>query len=120
MNHSSTNFDELDVEDHISNQMKIINSDIRGEITRAVLGDDVANQLAEDFERNKAAGNTAEVVSDVLNSDALQNAIASLITRVVSSSAFQNACQTLLKVSANNESWRARVSLILSNKPSWC
>jgi hypothetical protein len=37
------------------------------------------------------------MIADVLQSDALQEAIASLITRVLESVQFQNACQTLLK-----------------------
>lgn len=46
---------------------------------------------------NKAVRNTVDVVSDILNSDALQRAISSLLSRVIESKQFQAACQQLLK-----------------------
>ncbi len=92
---SSTNeYNEVEVEDDIYNRIKDVSDEVRGEITRKILGKELAEMMEAE---HKTAGNTADVVADVLNSDALQNAIASLITRVVSSDQFQSACQTLLK-----------------------
>ena len=45
----------------------------------------------------RSIDNTVDMAADVLKSEALQEAIASLITRVLESKQFQEACQTLLK-----------------------
>lgn len=94
MRSSSHEYNEVEVEDDVYKQMQEVSAEVRGEITRSILGKELADMIEAE---HKAAGNTADVVADVLNSEALQNAIASLITRVVSSEQFQNACQTLLK-----------------------
>jgi hypothetical protein len=47
--------------------------------------------------RPKSVNNTVNMITDVLHSEALQSALASLITRVLDSEQFQQACQTLLK-----------------------
>lgn len=94
MKSSTRQYNELDPEDDIYLQMKEVSNEVRGEITRKILGKELSEMVEAE---NKAAGNTADVVADVLNSDALQNAIASLITRVVGSAQFQVACQTLIK-----------------------
>jgi len=94
MKGSKLQYNEVEVEDDIYNQMRDVSTEVRGEITKRVLGKELAEMVEAE---NKAAGNTADVVADVLNSEALQNAIASLITRVVGSVQFQSACQTLLK-----------------------
>ncbi len=94
-------YDELDVDDHVNREMRGVHREVRGEITRAVLGEEAAEQIkrSQEADPSNAAESTADLVSDVINSDALQSAITSLITRVVGSSQFQTACQTLLKVS---------------------
>ena len=94
MKASTREYDEVDPEDDMYLQMKEVSNEIRGEITRKIFGKDFAEMVEAE---NKAAGNTADIVADVLNSDALQNAIASLITRVLGSAQLQVACQTLLK-----------------------
>jgi hypothetical protein len=94
MRASKRDYDEVDPEDDIYLQMKDVSKEVKGEIIHHVLGKDIS-ELSE--AENKAAGNTADVVADVLNSEALQNAIASLITSVIGSAQFQSACQTLLK-----------------------
>ncbi len=94
MKSSKNEYSEVEVEDDIYNRIKDISDEVRGEITRKILGKELADMMEAE---RKTAVNTADVVADVLNSDALQNAIASLITRVISSEQFQNACQTLLK-----------------------
>ena len=94
MKQSNIQYNELDVEDDMYYRMKEVSAEVRGEITKRVLGKDI-DEMVED--QKKAAGNTADVVADVLNSEALQNAIVSLITRVIGSAQFQSVCQTLLK-----------------------
>lgn len=94
MRSSKHEYNEVEVEDDIYNRMKDVSDEVRGEITRKILGKELAEMMEAE---SQTAGNTADVVADVLNSEALQNAIASLITRVLSSEQFQNACQTLLK-----------------------
>jgi hypothetical protein len=86
-------YDEVEVEDDVYNRMNAISKEVRGEITKRILGKDISELEDEGM----ATNTTADVVADVLNSDALQNAIASLITRVISSAQFQSACQSLLK-----------------------
>lgn len=86
-------YDEIEVEDDVYNRMNVISKEVRGEITKRILGKDIS----ELDDEGMATNTTADVVADVLNSDALQNAIASLITRVISSAQFQSACQSLLK-----------------------
>lgn len=86
-------YDEIEVEDDVVNRMNVISKEVRGEITKRILGKDIS----ELDDEGMATNTTADVVADVLNSDALQNAIASLITRVISSAQFQSACQSLLK-----------------------
>ena len=89
---------DLDVEEDMYKQMKEVSTEVRGEITRTILGEEIADRVESGGGVDlKSAGNTADVVADVLNSEALQNAIASLITRVIGSTQFQSACQTLLK-----------------------
>eukprot|EP00979_Chaetoceros_neogracilis_P010027 scaffold2355_cov267-Chaetoceros_neogracile.AAC.1 len=94
MKKSSREYDEIDPEDDMYLQMKEVSHEIRGEIARKIFGKELTEMVDAE---NKAAGNTADVVADVLNSDALQNAIASLITRVLGSAQLQVACQALLK-----------------------
>lgn len=77
-------------------QMKDVSNEIDGEITKRLLGEELSQQLVEGGKK-KAVTNTVTLVSDVLNSDALQNAITNLIARVVGSVQFQSACQMLLK-----------------------
>jgi len=94
MKKSKRDYNEVDPEDDIYLQMKEVSKEVKGEIIHHVLGKDIS-EISES--ENKAAGNTADVVADVLNSEALQNAVVSLITRVIGSAQFQSACQTLLK-----------------------
>lgn len=94
MRSSGRDYNEIDPEDDFYMQMSDVSNEVRGEITRTLLGEELSDLVDAE---NKIAGNTADVVADVLNSEALQNAIASLITRVVSSNQFQSACQNLIK-----------------------
>lgn len=94
MRSSGRDYNEIDPEDDFYMQMSDVSNEVRGEITRTLLGEELSDLVDAE---NKIAGNTADVVADVLNSEALQNAIASLITRVVSSQQFQSACQNLIK-----------------------
>jgi hypothetical protein len=94
MKKSKRDYNEVDPEDDIYLRMKEVSKEVKGEIIHHVLGKDIS-EIAES--ENKAAVNTADVVADVLNSEALQNAVVSLITRVIGSAQFQSACQTLLK-----------------------
>lgn len=89
-------YNEIEVEDDGFQSMKDISSDIEGEITKRILGEELSQQLVEGGKK-KAVDNTVTLVSDVLNSEALQSAITTLITRVVGSEQFQTACQMLLK-----------------------
>lgn len=76
--------------------MKDVSKEIDGEISKRILGEEFQQQLVEGGKK-KAVYNTVTLVSDVLNSDALQNAVTNLIARVVGSVQFQSACQMLLK-----------------------
>ena len=73
-----------------------VSNEIDGEISKRILGEDFQQQIAEGGKK-KAVNNTATLVADVIQSDALQSAITNLITRLVSSTPFQSACQLLLK-----------------------
>lgn len=99
MKHSDSTYEEVEVDDAVRNAVSDIAKDIEGtDIDRAFGIERKPRSLSEEEEdESTAVGNTINVVSDVLNSEALQSAIASLVTRVVQSSQFQNACQTLLK-----------------------
>lgn len=90
---SPIKYDEIEVEDDLFHRVNALSKEVRGEITKRILGKDIS----ELDDEGMATSTTADVVADVLNSDALQNAVASLITRVVSSTQFQSACQTLLR-----------------------
>lgn len=94
MKKSKRDYSEVDPEDDVYLRMKEVSKEIKGEIIHHVLGKDIS-EMAES--ENKAAVNTADVVADVLHSEALQNAVVSLITRVIGSAQFQSACHTLLK-----------------------
>ncbi len=76
--------------------MQDVSKEIDGEISKRILGEEFQQQLVEGGKK-KAVYNTVTLVSDVLNSDALQNAVTNLIARVVGSVQFQSACQMLLK-----------------------
>mmetsp|Transcript_21860 Transcript_21860/g.24880 ORF Transcript_21860/g.24880 Transcript_21860/m.24880 type:complete len:657 (-) Transcript_21860:77-2047(-) len=96
---SQLQYNEVEVEDDVYNQMKDISSDVGGEISKRILGEELSQQLADvaDGSRAKAVNNTATMVADVLNSTALQNAFTSLISNIISSNQFQTACQMLIK-----------------------
>ena len=76
--------------------MKDISSEAEGEITQRLLGEELAKKLREGG-RKKAVDNTVALFTDVINSEALQNAITSLLSSIVTSAQFKGACQMLLK-----------------------
>lgn len=93
MKQAESKYVELDEYDPIAQVEKIVRYDLFGE-----------EALEDEYERDRAQHrsprsieNTIDMAADVLQSEALQEAIASLITRVLESVQFQNACQTLLK-----------------------
>lgn len=90
MRASNNQYNDIEIEDAIRKQMERVHKEMSGNMGIED-GDD------EDDEMYKSAGNTVDVIADVLNSEALQNAIASLIAGVMDSSQFQNASKKLLK-----------------------
>lgn len=97
MKKAESEYIELDEYDPVAQMEKIVRYDLFGEDE---LEKEYKAELARgehDPANRKSVDNTIGMVADVLQSDALQEAIASLITRVLESVQFQNACQTLLK-----------------------
>jgi hypothetical protein len=96
MKKSNSEYIELDEYDPVAQMEKIVRYKLYGE---EELEKEYEAELARahDPAQRKSVDNTIGMVADVLQSDALQEAIASLITRVLESAQFQNACQTLLK-----------------------
>ena len=100
MGNKDFEYKEVQLEDDDMNSMyesmKDVSSDVKGELSKHLLGEELKSQIVEGGKR-KAVDNTVELVSDVLNSESLQNAITNLITNIVGSAQFQSACQVLLK-----------------------
>jgi len=92
---SSTNqYNETDVEDDLMyHQMNSLSKDLSYEIAKFL---NIRNTSDAGDDR-RTIGNTTEIFSDVLNSEALQNAIASLVARVIGSEQFKKACQKVIK-----------------------
>jgi uncharacterized membrane-anchored protein YjiN (DUF445 family) len=98
MKKAESTYIELDEYDPVAQMEKIVRYQLFGE-----------EALEEEYEKQdealrdagnkstKSIDNTIGMAADVLQSEAIQEAIASLITRVLESVQFQNACQTLLK-----------------------
>lgn len=96
MKKSHHEYNEVEIEDDLYRQIKELSAETEGELIRRILGDELTQKIMDDS-RQKAVANTSGLISDVLNSDALQNATTSLLTSVVKSNQFQTACQMLLK-----------------------
>lgn len=95
MKKSSAKYVELDEYDSVAQMEKIVRYELFGD---EELLEEVASEISDqEPDSKKSVDNTINMAADVLQSEALQEAIASLITRVLESVQFQNACQTLLK-----------------------
>jgi len=94
MKKAESEYIELDEYDPVAQMEKIVRYDVFGE---KELEQDYEKEEKRDPAARKSIDNTINMAADVLQSEALQEAIASLITRVLESVQFQNACQTLLK-----------------------
>jgi len=93
MKKSDNQYDEVEVEDAIYHQMLVVSKDLEKEL-RNFLN---ITPSSGNGDKRTAIGNTTDIVVKVLNSEALQNAIASLVSRVISSEQFKSACQKLIK-----------------------
>lgn len=91
MERSDYEYEELDIDEAFYNHVKDAVSEANGEIIKKMPA------LEQGLESSKVARNTADVVADVLNNEALQNAVSSLIANVLGSAQFQSACQSLIK-----------------------
>jgi len=95
MKKAESEYIELDEYDPVAQMEKIVRYELFGE---EALEKEYEEEEAHDRDpARKSIDNTIGMAADVLQSEALQEAIASLITRVLESVQFQNACQTLLK-----------------------
>jgi len=93
MKKSDNQYDEVEVEDAIYHQMVVVSKDLEKELRNFM---NIAPSSGNGDKRT-AIGNTTDIVVDVLNSEALQNAIASLVSRVIGSEQFKSACKKLFK-----------------------
>jgi hypothetical protein len=95
-------YEDVEVDDQIAQTESIHRSSElkeeqrRERLVKTVL-EDGDEALSATNRRPKSVDNTVNMITDVLHSEALQSALASLITRVLDSEQFQQACQTLLK-----------------------
>lgn len=94
MKKSDNQYDELEVEDAIHHQMVAVSKELEPELRKFL---NIVLDKGDDNGKRRIIGNTAEIIVDVLNSEALQNAIASLVSRVIATQQFQTACQKLIK-----------------------
>jgi len=99
MKQSDSTYEEIEVDDALRNVVSDIAKDIEGSDLEKAFGieREPRSLSEEEDDETRAVGNFIDVVSDVLNSEALQSAIASLVTRVVQSSQFQDVCHSLLR-----------------------
>jgi len=120
MKQSTNYYEDVEVDDAVRHAVDDVLLDLRGTDIDRALGLERGLRAADgEGGEDRAVGNIVSVVSDVLNSEALQSAIASLITRVVQSQQFQGACQTLLKTLwedlVNDPETTAQVVQLLNN-----
>ena len=94
MKKSDNQYDELEVEDAIHGRMVAVSKELEPELQKFL---NVVLDKGDDNGKSRIIGNAAEIIVDVLNSEALQNAIASLVSRVIASQQFQTACHKLIK-----------------------
>jgi Ca2+/H+ antiporter len=94
MKKAKSEYIELDEYDPVAQMEKIVRYDLFGE---EELKKEYETEVQHHDPARKSIDNTIGMAADVLQSEALQEAIASLITRVLESVQFQNACQQLLK-----------------------
>lgn len=95
-NHQEYKEEEVEIDDELYRQMKEFSAEVEGEITQRLLGEELSKKLIEGG-KQKAVDNTVSLFTDVINSEALQNAITTLLSNIVTSSQFKGACQMLLK-----------------------
>lgn len=99
MRKSENMYEEIETDDPVAHAEKIY----RREMMEAQLAERVLGNLIGEGDDSAGTGRprsidtTVDMIADVLNSESLQSALASLITRVLDSEQFQKACQTLLK-----------------------
>lgn len=99
MRKSDNQYEEIETDDPVAHTEK----NFRREFMEAQLAEGLLlNLLGEGVEivgpdRPRSVVTTVDMITDVLNSETLHSALASLITRVLDSEQFQKACQTLLK-----------------------
>ena len=111
MKESDRDYEETDLEDALNREMMGVSHDIpKGgdllSLMEQLVWENATNRSGkklfssieeDDDDNNKAVKNTVDVVSDVFQNDALQQAIASLIVRVVESQPFQDAAHRLIR-----------------------
>lgn len=112
MKESDRKYEETDFEDAMNREMRGVSHEIQksGDLlslleqwawdtatTNRGGKPKLLSSMEDNDKNNKAVKNTVDVVSDVFQNDALQQAIASLIVRVVESQPFQNAIHKLVR-----------------------
>ena len=99
MRKSDNQYEDIEVDDPVAHTEK----NFRREFMEAQLAEGLLfNVLGEGIDivgpdQPRSVITTVDMITDVLNSETLHSALASLITRVLDSEQFQKACQTLLK-----------------------
>jgi hypoxanthine phosphoribosyltransferase len=88
---SPKTYEEIDVEDAMRHEIEDFTQEIHGDIRQFL---DRSNILTSD--EIKRSGNTIDIIKEVINSEALRNAITSLVSRIITSAQFQNACKQMI------------------------
>jgi len=91
MKESSRTYEDLDVDEAIRHELEHVSQDIHGDFIQFL---DRSNLINSD--EIKSSGNTIDIIKEVINSEALRNAITSLVSRIITSTQFQNACKQLI------------------------
>ena len=91
MRQSPRTYDELEVDDAIYHEMEQVSQEMHNDFIQLL---DRSNLITSD--EIKSSGNTIDIIKEVINSEALRNAITSLISRIITSAQFQNACKQLI------------------------
>jgi len=92
MKASSSTYDEIDIEDAIRHEIENITHDMHGDILHFL----DRTHIMTTSDEIKSSGNTIDIIKEVMNSEALRNAITSLVSRIITSTQFQMACKQLI------------------------
>jgi hypothetical protein len=96
MRKSDSTYEDIETDDPVALTEKLYRRELMEEQKRRNDRDSEGKGTGQ-TSRPRSIVNTVDMIAEVLNSEPLQSAFASLITKVLDSDKFQKACQTLLK-----------------------